>query len=137
MIVINPYLTFKGNCREAMSFYHSCLGGDLILQTVEESPMANEWPLAVQKNVLHSSITRGNVLLLASDMFMGGGGLPDKGNVFSISVSFTDEQELRTTFSNLSAGGEITRPLHDFFGGTIGTLTDRFGIDWIFYYNKH
>lgn len=134
MVTINPYLTFNGNCREAMTFYHSCLGGDLLLQSVEESSMAKEWPESTQKNILHSSITNGSVLLLASDM--SAGGVPDKGNIICISVSFTDEQELKTTFSGLSEGGEITRPLHSFFGGTIGTLTDRFGIDWIFYYKQ-
>ncbi|HJU46268.1 MAG TPA: VOC family protein [Chitinophagaceae bacterium] len=134
MVTINPYLTFNGNCREAMTFYHSCLGGDLFLQSVEESPMAKEWPASTQKNILHSSITNGSVLLLASDM--GAGGVPDKGNIICIAVSFTDEQQLKTTFSGLSEGGKITRPLHSFFGGTIGTLTDRFGIDWIFYYKQ-
>jgi PhnB protein len=28
-----PYLIFNGNCREAMTFYQSCLGGELNVMT--------------------------------------------------------------------------------------------------------
>ncbi len=34
MTQIHSYLTFSGNCREAMTFYRECLGGILMLQTV-------------------------------------------------------------------------------------------------------
>ena len=26
MALLNPYITFAGNCREAMEFYQACLG---------------------------------------------------------------------------------------------------------------
>ena len=29
---VTTYLHFNGNCREAMSFYQTCLGGELHLQ---------------------------------------------------------------------------------------------------------
>ena len=41
---INSYLTFSGNCREAMNFYVTCLGGELVFQTIGESPLANKMP---------------------------------------------------------------------------------------------
>lgn len=44
MTQINSYLTFNGNCREAMNFYKDCLGGELILQTIGESPLAYKMP---------------------------------------------------------------------------------------------
>ena len=31
-----PYLTFQGNCREAMEFYHSVMGGELDLLMPED-----------------------------------------------------------------------------------------------------
>jgi uncharacterized glyoxalase superfamily protein PhnB len=39
---INPYLLFNGNCREAMSFYQGCFGGQLSLMTIGEPPMAKD-----------------------------------------------------------------------------------------------
>jgi uncharacterized glyoxalase superfamily protein PhnB len=45
MAKINAYLTFNGNCREAMTFYQSCFDGDLTLETVKGS----QWKAIGQK----------------------------------------------------------------------------------------
>jgi PhnB protein len=50
-----PYLNFNGQCREAMAFYQQCLGGELILQKVSESPMSAQMPPGMESNILHSS----------------------------------------------------------------------------------
>jgi PhnB protein len=67
MTQINPYLRFSGNCREAMSFYQECLGGDLTLTTVGETPMAKQMPAEAQKQIMHASLNNGRVVLLGSD----------------------------------------------------------------------
>jgi PhnB protein len=36
---IHRYLTFDGKCKEAMTFYKECLGGELEFQTIGDSPM--------------------------------------------------------------------------------------------------
>ncbi|MGH8248688.1 MAG: hypothetical protein ACREUU_19945 [Gammaproteobacteria bacterium] len=35
---INAYLIFKGNCREAMTFYGKCFGAELHLATFADMP---------------------------------------------------------------------------------------------------
>lgn len=129
MTQINAYLTFNGNCREAMLFYKKCLGGKLTLQTVEESPMAAQWPKTVQKNILHASLSNEQLTLLSSDM----GSEPlVMGNAISLALNCKSEEEINRFFKNLSHGGNITHPLHTFFDGTIGALTDKYGINWLF-----
>ncbi len=133
---INPYLTFYGNCREAMTFYKDCLGGELTLQTVGDSPMANQWPVQAHQNILHASLSKnGQVMLLASDM--GGPEEIINGNSISLSLNCSSETEIQTCFSTLASGGKVTRPLHAFFAGTIGTLTDKFGMQWLFYHHRN
>ena len=44
MTNINAYLNFNGQCREAMTFYQQCLGGELVMQKISESPMAARVP---------------------------------------------------------------------------------------------
>lgn len=44
MDAINPYIGFNGRCREAMTFYKECFGGELDLQQVDGSPMEKFWP---------------------------------------------------------------------------------------------
>ncbi len=129
MTQINAYITFNGNCREAMNFYKQCLGGRLSIQMVEESPMANQWPVNVQHNILLASLVKNELLLLASDM---GSEKMVRGNAISLALNCTSKEEIENFFTNLSSGGKITHPLHNFFDGTIGALTDKFGINWIF-----
>ena len=69
---INSYLTFNGNCREAMNFYKECLGGKLNLQTIGESPMADKMPATMKHSILHSELRKGNVVLMGSDMVSEG-----------------------------------------------------------------
>nr|WP_295872961.1 VOC family protein [uncultured Chitinophaga sp.] len=128
MSQINVYLNFDGKCAEAMEFYQSCLGGDLSLQTVKNSPMAGDWPAHKQDHVLHASLTKGPLLLLASDM-----GENPAGNNICISLTCDSAEELIGAFEKLSAGGERTRPVHDFFAGKIGALKDKYGFPWMLY----
>ncbi len=49
MTQINAYLSFSGNCREAMTFYQVCFGGQLDLKTFENSPMSEKMPPEAQQ----------------------------------------------------------------------------------------
>lgn len=135
MAQINVYLGFNGKCREAMNFYKDCLGGELFLQVVSESPMAAQCPAGMQDQVLHSSLTKGDLLLMATDM-VGPDGY-QKGNNVALSISCTSEEETNTFFNNLSAGGYVIDPLKDqFWGATFGCLVDKFGNTWMLNYQK-
>ena len=134
MIHINPYLTFNGNCREAMTFYKECLGGELTLHTVGESPMREQWPANVQQNILHASLVSGPLILLGSDV--GSSDNLVDGNTISLSLNCSSGDVLKTCFAKLSEGSRVSRPLHDFFAGTTGALTDKYGKNWLFYCEK-
>lgn len=135
MTHINAYLNFGGNCREAMTFYKDCLGGELKLQTVGESPAANQMPPEAGNSILHSTLAVGNSVLMGSDM-MGPNGLIG-GNSISLTLECGSEEEIQTFFSKLSSGGKIRQPLQDqFWGATFGHLTDKFGINWLLNYQK-
>ncbi len=127
-------LTFAGKCREAMTFYKECLGGELDFIVIEDSPMAGQFPEELQKSILHSSLTKGNLMLLATDM-TGPDGMV-KGNNVALSLTVESEAEMNECFSALSAGGNVTYPLEDFFAGRMGSLIDKFGMFWSVYYDK-
>lgn len=135
MAQINAYLNFNGNCREAMTFYKKCLGGELTVQTVEGSPIEFQCPPYMKHQVLHASLLKGNLVLMASDMIEPEGFI--KGNTISLSLNCNSEREIKTFFARLSAGGRITHPLEkQFWGATFGVLTDRYGIKWMLNYDK-
>lgn len=128
MPTLNPYLTFNGNCREAMGFYKECLGGELTLMPVGDSPVANQMPPQYKEQILHSSLKTSDLEIMATDM------RPEAlagGNDVHLCLICKTDDETRSLFDRLSAGGKVKQPLHEMFFGLIGTLTDKFGKNWI------
>jgi len=128
MARLNPYLTFKGNCKEAMNFYKEILGGELSIMLAGDSPVASQMPAAFHQQVLHSQIKTDNFEIMATDMVPGGF---TEGNTVHLCLVCKTEDELRALFDKLSAGGKVNQPLNEMFFGWIGTLTDKFGKHWM------
>src|SRR3977135_180995 len=111
MAQLNPYLNFDNNCREAMNFYKDCLGGELILQTVGESPMmAAQMPPQMKNSILHSSLTSGDIIIMASDLSRE---KRIEGNTVHLCINCNSEAELNSLFSKLYARGAIIDHLTD------------------------
>src|SRR5436190_13746474 len=133
MSQINSYLTFAGNCREAMNFYQTCLGGELMFQTIGETPLGKEMPKEMKSRILHASLTYKKLVLMASDMVPENG--LRKGNAVSMSLECKSEDEIRKTYEKLSTGGKRDHPIEDtFWGALFGDLTDKFGNHWLLHY---
>ena len=127
MKTIQAYLTFNGNCREAMNFYAEALGGEVSILTYTEMPDA---PAEGGDRVMHARLTGGSAVLMASDMPVGR--TVQAGENFQLSVECEALEEEERIFQALSAGGTITIPLQDtFWGSHFGMLTDRFGVRWM------
>ncbi|MDQ0637704.1 PhnB protein [Pedobacter sp. W3I1] len=136
MASINSYLTFNGNCREAMTFYQDCLGGELILETIGESVMVDKMPNNMKRSIMHAVLTKDDLVIMATDM-VGERGLI-KGNSISIMLTCDSEEEAHSFYHKLSAGGKTSHPLQEtFWGALFGDLTDRFGNNWLINYDKN
>jgi PhnB protein len=133
MRTINAYLFFENECREAMTFYQQCLGGQLSLMPVGESPVADQLPPDMKDKIMHSSLTNGDVVLLAADNCMGG---PlQKGKTMALTLNCSSADEVHEVYAKLSAGGDAKHtPRVEFWGDTFGMLTDKFGVDWMVSY---
>lgn len=130
MIEISPYLTFDGNCREAMTFYQECLGGELTFQTVAETPIADQCPDGMQDHIMHSMLLKDGAALMATDMTRSEGVNP--GNDMAISLKFDREEEINRCFTKLSSDGKVIKPLKESFGNSLfGVVQDRYGKVWM------
>lgn len=134
MAQLGPYLNFDGNCREAMEFYKSCLGGELTFMTVEGSPMASQVPENYKNQIMHSSLQAEGITLMASDTL--GFHELKLGNNVSLCLVGNSEDEVKTLFSKLSEGGKVSAPLKEEFFGWFGMFTDKFGIQWMVQFGK-
>jgi PhnB protein len=126
MAQVNAYLHFDGTCRQAMTFYKECLGGELTLMTVGESPAAAQMPHQAKNSIMHSVLKNGQSVIMASDNL--GTGSITKGNQFSMTVECGSNTEADAFYSKLCAGGKATHPMKDEFFGYYGDLTDKFGV---------
>ena len=136
MIEIHSYLTFNGNCREAMTFYQECLGGELTFQTIGESPLSKKMPKQMKDSILHATLTKEALILQGSDMVPQTGLL--KGNSVSLSLNCSSEEEIKNVYAKLSSEGKADHPLEvTFWGALFGNLTDKYGNHWILNYNKN
>jgi len=69
-MTVTPYLSFHGNCAEAMRSYHECLGGggslDIKMQE-ETSPEEGAAPAMLGK-VLHAHLAVEEATIMGSDI---------------------------------------------------------------------
>jgi PhnB protein len=126
---LNPYIRFNENCREAMTFYQSVLGGELQLQTVGETPMREQMPAKTHERILHAELRRDGLVLMGSDM-MGSDGV-SMGTAYSMVLVCSTKDEIESLYAEFAEGGTIGHPLEEAFFGTIGDCTDRFGVHWM------
>lgn len=126
---LNPYLSFRDNARQAMEFYQSVFGGELVVNTYGEYH-ASEDP-AEQDKIMHSQLeTPNGFTLMASDTPNGMEHKP--GNNYSISIFGDEDALLRGYWNKLSAGGTVSMPLEkQMWGDVFGMCTDKFGTAWM------
>ena len=133
---INSYLTFNGNCREAMTFYQECFGGELTFQTIGDSPLSKKIPTKMKNYILHATLKKGKLILMATDLVDEN---PlKKGNTLALSLNCKSEKQLKSYFTKLATDGTINHNLETtFWGALFGALTDKFGNHWILNYNSN
>ena len=134
MKAINPYLTFDGKTREAMTFYAKCLGADLQMQTFDEVKM--DCGPGGKDRIVHARLEKGSAVLMASDTMPG---MPHSrgDNNFSVTIQCDSAEEVDRLYHALVAGGKPTMPPQDtFWNAHFAMATDRFGIPWMFNFDK-
>ena len=125
----DTYLFFDGNCREAMEFYKKCFDAELFLMPYGEVPGGP--PKQGGDRIVHAMLKKNSTIAMASDV-QPGTPLQQGGN-FSICIECESLAEQKALFQSLGEGGKVTGPLQDtFWGAHFGSLTDRFGINWMF-----
>ena len=138
---LNAYLSFDGNCREAMTFYQKCLGAELHMLTWSEMPGDGKGPKNIPKEakdiIMHASLVKGSTTLMAADSMPGMSPPVQPGNNFSLNLNCESIQEVDQFFTALSEKGKvIMQPQETFWAARFGMLTDKFGIHWMFNLEK-
>lgn len=130
---LNAYISFNGNCAEAMRFYETALDGKLeAMMLNSQSPMAGQLPPGSADLVMHSCLALDGGVLMAGDAMPGCGGAYEGMKGFSLTLTYPDASQARDIFARLSEGGKVTMPVEStFWADAFGMLVDRYGTPWI------
>jgi PhnB protein len=124
----NPYINFRDNTRQAMEFYKTVFGGKLTMSTFKDYH-ASEDP-SEDNLIMHAVLESDGITFMAADT-------PKRmeyhpGTNVGMSLSGTNEAELKNYFQKLATGGQVSMPLEKaMWGDTFGMVTDKFGINWM------
>ncbi len=126
-----PYLSFDGNCAEAMRFYERALGGQLeAVITNRQTPYADQTPPDQLDRVMHAYLALpGGGSLYAGDSMADS---PYTGiNGVMVALTYDTVAEAERVFAALCEGGKVSMPLGPtFWAKTFGMVTDRYGTPW-------
>jgi len=127
---LNPYLFFEGNATDAIDFYKTALGGEVIaLNRFGDSPMPcdDDW----KQKIMNARIVFGgdNVIMVSDGV--KGKEVSTNGNI-QLAIGLEDETRTHEIFNNLAEGGKIAMSLaKQFWGDVFGMLKDKFGVKWM------
>jgi PhnB protein len=138
MLKTTPFLLFDGDCAEAMTFYHECLGGELTLLKLGDTPMKEQFPTEKHHRIINARLKSGEIDISATDWMASPEFDPVQGNTFAIYVTGKSYEELSTIFDKLKDGDNNKRlqELHNVPFGIYGQFYDKYGVQWIFTNDK-
>jgi len=136
-MAVDIYLTFNGNCREAIEFYAEVFETEMPrLMTFGENPPNPEYPLPEEaKNlIMHARLAIDGSNVMFSDTFPG---TPFTiGNNISLAYHSFEADKLKTVYDKLKEGGTVGVELQETFWAKLyGQVTDKFGVIWQFNLN--
>ena len=127
--ILNPYISFQDNARQALEFYRDVFGGNLALNTFGDMGAPADAPESAK--IMHGMLETDNgFTLMGADTPPGMDFNP--GNTMAVSLSGDDELQLRAYWDMLSGNGTVMVPLEkQMWGDIFGMCTDQFGVTWM------
>jgi|SRR6218665_549581 len=140
MSSVSLHLNFDAQTENAFNFYKSVFGTEFEGQGImrmSDAPLAPDAPLMSEEDkklVMHVCLPILNGFkLMGTDAPQSMGFDCLHGNALYINLETDTRQETDQLFAKLSAGGKVSTPMQDqFWGAYYGSLTDKFGVNWMF-----
>lgn len=139
MSKVSIYLNFNRTTEEAFMFYKSVLGGEFqggISRMGDVPPAPDMLVLSeADKNlVMHVALPIfDHMVLMGTDIIESMGHSLTQGNSVYINLMPDTRGETERIFDAFKVGGVVEMPLQEmFWGDYYGSLTDSFGVKWMF-----
>ncbi|MDR0272768.1 MAG: VOC family protein [Clostridiales bacterium] len=128
---ICPYISFNGNCNEAVAFYENAFNVKAEISRYKDAPPGNGYapPAETENYIMHAQFEVDGAMIMLCDM------PPDSpakiGDNIAIMAEFDSEEKAKAAFNVLKDGGNVSMEIQEtFWSKCFGSLTDKFGINW-------
>ncbi|WP_398481125.1 VOC family protein [Tardiphaga sp.] len=129
-VTTTTHLNFRGNAREALVFYQSVFGGEVMLFTYAQAGQAED-PADTDQVIWGQVAAANGFRVMAYDVQARMAWNPGE-RAFFVSVRGDGADEITRHWDKLSEGATIVQPLGPSgWSPLYGMLTDRFGITWV------
>ena len=131
---LSAYLSFDGNCAEAMRFYERVLGGRVeAMVRYADAPADAAMPaLSTEESerIMYARLALDEQVLMASDATAGHPYSGKQG--MALSLAYPTVSDAQRVFDLLAEGGSVTMPLQKtFWAEAYGALIDRYDTRWM------
>jgi PhnB protein len=140
--MLQPFITFQGQAKEAMDFYEQVFGGTgkevMLYGEMPSNPEAPPMDEKMKDMVLYGKLTVRETNMMFSDTN------PDfhapetfaRSSMVSLAADFESEDALRTVYEKLKDGGFVMMELGEqFFAKMYAWVADKYGVTWQLTYN--
>lgn len=132
---LQVYLNFNGNCKEALQFYHTQLGGNLSIQVLADQKDAMLLPEQLKQKVIQGKLELDQWTLYGTDLLDER--IYIKGTNISLLLSFQSKSDLLERYHSMSKHGSQLSPPHSLDENScVGSFTDPYGVQWILQYHN-
>ena len=128
----SPYLTFNGNCAEAIALYEKAFEVKAESAQYKEAPSSEGYnpPAGTEDFIMHAEFDIGGSTIMMCDT------TPDMTCSFTCGISihaqFDDMENAKKAFDILKEGGNVVMELQKtFWAESFGSLVDKFGVSWM------
>jgi PhnB protein len=137
-MLVQAYINFNGNCREAVEFYSEVFNTEKPqIMSYGDMPPNEEFPIAEEtKNlVMHAEIKLKESTIMFSD------NPPDMplvvGNNITLIINSKDMDEIKSMFNKMKLDGNVVMEIQEtFWSKCYGYVIDKYGIGWQFSYQE-
>lgn len=132
---VQPYLTFRGECQEALNFYKDCFDAEIQNRETYEGKDI-DIPGNYRNKLQHAELKGKGIHIMAYDAS------PDtplnEGNQVQLSVDLDSKEETDALFKKLSEGGQVVTQLQETsWDAYYGRLRDKYGVYWMLNHQKN
>jgi PhnB protein len=128
--MITPYLTFNGNCKDAMEFYQSVFECEepKVMPYGDYMPEGSKTP----PELLRTWVMHGEMVVCGTNIWFADEAKPViNGDTIKLTATVKTGNEATTIFELLCKGGNVTLPpTQTFYSVFHAAVVDKFGVIW-------